>query len=225
MILRKFLNDYLCNGNQVNTKQWGTLTIKTILFIATPNLGCKIVDLLERPIIQFILRILFGKNNFSKSQQVKQLAVGNQMIRKGLFRKKNRLYSSKNDFLKQLNNESLKTKDVRWITIRGTKNKWYTRLIYSKNELNDGVVAATSVPINIAENIEDKDLGCSWDHRDLYDNSEVCALISGLLVLNLHLDEYILYQNLPIMDSKIRDYNALNISLKITKRQTHDIIE
>ncbi|NHJ86317.1 MAG: hypothetical protein FK734_12710 [Asgard group archaeon] len=225
LILRKFLNDYLCNGNQINTKRWGTLTVKTVLFIATPNLGCKIVDMLEKPFIQFIFRILFGKNNFSKSQQVKQLAVGNQLIRKGLFREKNRLYSSKNSFLDELNSESLETKNIRWITIRGTKGKWYTKLIYSNDELNDGVVAATSVPIKAAENIEDKDLGFSWNHRDLYNNSEVCNLLFGLLVLNLNLHEYILHQNLPIMKSVTSDNNSLKLSLKISKKLTHDIIE
>ncbi|MCK5184627.1 MAG: hypothetical protein KAQ95_09995, partial [Candidatus Heimdallarchaeota archaeon] len=44
LIVRKFIQDFMVGENQISTKSQGTLRIKNIILIATPNYGCKIVD-------------------------------------------------------------------------------------------------------------------------------------------------------------------------------------
>jgi len=192
LIVRKFIQDFMVGENQISTKSWGTLRIKNIILIATPNHGCKIVDLLQNPVIQLFLRIFYGKNNFSQSQQVQQISVGRINVWEPFFHKLIKKYTPINAFLKRLNSTIQTPGDIRWVTIRGTKRKWFTRLLYNKNIVSDGVVAATSVPLRGAENISDKDfgIGLSWNHRDLYKNVDFCNFLIDLLVFNLQITDY-----------------------------------
>jgi len=192
LIVRKFIQDFMVGENQISTKSWGTLRIKNIILIATPNYGCKIVDLLQNPAIQIFLRIFYGKNNFSQSQQVQQITVGRINVWESIFRNLITKHTPVNVFLKRLNSNIQTPGNIRWITIRGTKSNWYTRLLYNKNIVNDGVVAAASVPLKGAENISDKDfrIGLSWNHRDLYKNEGFCNLLVGLLVFNMQITDY-----------------------------------
>ena len=169
LIVRKFIQDFLVGENQISTKSWGTLRIKNIVLIATPNYGCKIVDLLQNPVIQLFLRLLHGKNNFSQSEQVQQISVGRINVWDLLFRNLFTKFTPINVFLKGLNSTIQTPGNIRWITIRGTKRKWFTRYLYKKNIESDGVVAAASVTHKGAEKIYDKDfgIGMSWNNRDL----------------------------------------------------------
>ncbi|MHA1220694.1 MAG: hypothetical protein ACTSQB_03065, partial [Candidatus Heimdallarchaeota archaeon] len=77
LILRSFVQKYMIGENKIETARWGPLKITTAILIGTPNFGCSIVDRLQAPFIQFLLRLLFGKNNFSTSEQVNQICIGN----------------------------------------------------------------------------------------------------------------------------------------------------
>ena len=193
LILRKFIQDFMVGENQISTKSQGTLRIKNIILIATPNYGCKIVDLLQNPAIQLFLRIFYGKKNFSQSQQVQQISVGHINVWAPLFRNLITKYTPVNVFLKRLNSNVQTPGNIRWITIHGTKRRWFTGLLYNKNIVNDGVVAAASVPLKGAENISDKDfgIGISWSHRDLYKNEGFCNLLVDLLVFNMQITDYL----------------------------------
>jgi len=206
LIIRKFIQDFMIGENQISTKTQGTLRIKNIILIATPNYGCKIVDLLQNPAIQLFLRIFYGKKNFSQSQQVQQISVGHINVWAPLFRNLITKYTPVNVFLKRLNSSIQTPGNIRWITIHGTKKRWFTSLLYNKNIVNDGVVAAASVPLKGAENISDKDfgIGISWSHRDLYKNEGFCNLLVDLLVFNMQITEYL-------------GNNHLNFTHKISK--------
>jgi hypothetical protein len=197
LIVRKFIQDYLKDDNLLKTDTWGKMQIKNILLIATPNNGCEIIDKLQIPFVQFILRLLFGKNNFSQSLQLKQIAKGNVHLYNKLWKKLFPRKTKSNSFLNSLNSMKL-PKSIRWITLSGTKKKWFSSFIYDKLEENDGVVQVSSVVLDGAENIIDKDLemNLQWDHRDLYQHESVCKLLYGLLVLNLKLEDYRLLNQL-----------------------------
>ncbi|NHJ38505.1 MAG: hypothetical protein FK731_00625 [Asgard group archaeon] len=204
LIVRKFIQLFALNDNQLFTN-WGILQIKNVILIATPNHGCRIVDRLQSPFIQFILRLFYGKKNFSKSEQFQQIAKGNINVYGkflGLFKTK---FSNKNIFLEELNSSDISSSSIRWITIRGTKWKWYSSLLYNRNEKNDGVVKSTSVMLDGAENIADMDLemNISWDHRDLYESESICKLLFGLLTLNLKLNDYLYLNQLLEIQNKI----------------------
>lgn len=208
LIVRKFIQDFMVGENQISTKSWGTLRIKNIVLIATPNYGCKVVDLLQNPVIQLFLRIFYGKNNFSQSKQVQQISVGQINVWKPFFRNLITKYTPINVFLERLNSTIQTPGNIRWVTIRGTKRKWFTRLLYNKNILSDGVVNAASVPLKGAENISDKDfgIGLSWNHRDLYKNEDFCNFLLDLLVFNVKITDY--FEN-----------NHLNFTHKIFKNK------
>ncbi len=192
LIVRKFIQDNMTGENQIISKLWGRLRIRNIVLIATPNYGCKIVDLLQNPIIQLILRIFHGKDNFSQSQQVQQISVGEINVWEPIFRYLIRKFTPVNTFIRNLNSTEHTPGSIRWITIRGTRRKWFTIFIYDKKTLNDGVVSADSVPLKGAENISDKDLGfgISWNHRDLYKNEGFCNFLAGLLIHNMKMIDY-----------------------------------
>jgi hypothetical protein len=198
LIVRKFIQSYISRDNHIKTKKWGNLQICNVVLIATPNHGCRIVDRLQAPFIQFALRLLLGKDNFSKSEQFLQIAKGNENIYGKITRKIKSKISKKNSFIEDLNSIKLPSHSIRWITIRGTKWKWYSSLLYDKNEENDGVVKSSNVILDGAENIADKDLqmNLSWDHRDLYQADSVCKLLFGLLTLNLKLNDYLALKQL-----------------------------
>lgn len=208
LIVRKFIQDFMVGENQISTKSWGTLRIKNIVLIATPNYGCKIVDLLQNPVIQLFLRIFYGKKNFSQSKQVQQISVGQINVWKPFFRNLITKYTPINVFLERLNSTIQTPGNIRWVTIRGTKRKWFTRLLYNKNILSDGVVNAASVPLKGAENISDKDfgIGLSWNHRDLYKNEDFCNFLLDLLVFNMKITDYL-------------ENNHLNFTHKIFKNK------
>jgi len=193
LIIRTFIRRYLHEPNLILKSPERALKIGTIVLIGTPNRGCKIVDYLQAPLIQKLLRIFYGKDHFARSQQFKQIAVGGVSLLGSILGKYFRKRTPKNTFLKALNEGSQTPGAIRWVTIRGTKRRWYASLLFDKNELNDGVVSATSVPLQGAENIADYDLPFNflWDHRDLYQNEDFCALLNGLLVLNLNLKDYL----------------------------------
>ncbi|MBK5112625.1 MAG: hypothetical protein KGD59_08580 [Candidatus Heimdallarchaeota archaeon] len=192
LIVRKFIQDYMIGENQIATKSWGTLRIKNIILIATPNYGCKIIDFLQNPIIQLLLRIKFGKNNFSQSLQIQQISVGRINIWEPIFRNLIKKHTPVNIFLERLNSTIQTPGNIRWITIHGSKRSWVSRLLYNKNNVNDGVVEANSVSLTGAENISDKDfgIGLSWNHRDLYENEGFCNLLAGLLIFNMRVIDY-----------------------------------
>ncbi|MFW9922840.1 MAG: hypothetical protein ACFFDW_06070 [Candidatus Thorarchaeota archaeon] len=192
LIVRKFIHDYLIGKNLLITTKWGKLKIKNIVLIATPNKGCKLVDKLENPIIQFILRIIYGKNNFAKSSQFKQISSGNIPLFNKTLNKIFKKKSTSNPFLEDLNSKNPTPGDIHWVTIRGTKSQWLSKLIYDKEIENDGVIDVTSVPLDGAENITDIDLGQQyrWNHRDLYMADEFCYLLAGILNLELSLNQY-----------------------------------
>ena len=208
LIVRKFIQDFMVGENQISTKSWGTLRIKNIVLIATPNYGCKIVDLLQNPVIQLFLRILYGRNNFSQSKQVQQISVGRINLWELLFRNLFTKYTPINVFLKRLNSTIQTPGNIRWVTIRGTRRKWFTRFLYNKNIMSDGVVAAASVPLKGAENISDRDfgIGLSWNHRDLYKNEDFCNFLVDLLVFNMQITDY-------------QKNNQLNFTHKISKNK------
>ncbi|NHK31614.1 MAG: hypothetical protein FK730_09695 [Asgard group archaeon] len=218
LIVRKFIQTFVLRDNIIKTKKWGNLQICNVVLIATPNHGCRIVDRLQAPFIQFSLRLLFGKNNFSKSEQFQQIAKGNVNIYGKFFRKIKSKFTGKNTFIDDLNSIKISSNSIRWITIRGTKWKWYSSLLYDKNEENDGVVKSSSVILDGAENIADKDLqmNLSWDHRDLYQADSVCKLLFGLLTLNLKLNDYLaLNQLLETQDLLI--YNQWSLDYIFNK--------
>ncbi len=193
LIVRKFIQDKMKGNNLLPTEKSGTLRIKNILLIATPNKGCKIIDRLQAPFIQYILRLIYGKDNFSQSKQFLQISAGNRAVFgkfKAMFNKKKSL---KNEFIEELNSHPLTPGTIRWMTIRGTKQQWFTKTIYRKKTLNDGVVEAADVILPGAENICDINLGTNelWNHRDLYVSENVSALMFGLLILELNLENYL----------------------------------
>lgn len=194
LIIRKFINDHLQGENELPTRKWGNLHVKTILLIGTPNFGCKLVDRLQSPIIQLILRLWYGKNNFSTSQQLQQVRVGKEPVFGKILSKIFKKKTSENHFLQKLNQKEQTPGDIRWITVSGSKNHWYSHFLYSKATENDSVVESSRVHLKGAENIRDRDLGAnvSWDHRDLYENAQFCKLLHGLLVNGLSLNEYLL---------------------------------
>ena len=194
LIARKFIQEKLSGQNKINTKRWGTLRVRNILLIATPNKGCKIVDRLQSPLMQLLLRIIYGKDNFSKSEQFQQIRVGNQPICGKIMNLFIKRKTKKNEFLEQLNILPPTPGTIRWTTIRGTKRQWFTKSIFGKQLLNDGVVEAKDVILPGAENICDTDLGPRnlWNHRDLYVNEDVSSLMFGVLVLGLDLPKYLL---------------------------------
>ena len=205
LIVRKFIQEKMIGNNLLPTTKWGTLHIQNILLISTPNYGCKIIDLIQNPFIQIVLRIMFGKNNFSKSEQFQQIGVGNTSVFGKILSKIFRKKTSDNQFLKELNAQNPTPGTVRWITLRGTKSQIFSNFIYNKKIPNDGVVEADRVILNGAENICDIDLGSktAWNHRDLYMANDVCNLLFGLLALNLQLNEYLKLLNLEeITDEK-----------------------
>ncbi len=209
LILRKFIYKFLKNKNHLKTTNYGNLKIKKIVMIGTPNYGCYIIDKLQTPIMQFLLRIFYGKNNFSKSEQFQQIGIGNVKLFGKILGKIFRKKTPTNDFLEELNKVNPTPGNIRWITIRGTKNQWFTKSIYNKNDKNDGVVSASSVCLPGAENIADYDI-CKnklWNHRDLYQNEDVCDLLNGLLIMNYTLEEYLkvvqLKENLPIRSKEV----------------------
>ncbi|MBD3191575.1 MAG: hypothetical protein GF308_13080 [Candidatus Heimdallarchaeota archaeon] len=193
LIIRQLIRNHLQGKNELLTKKWGTLHVNTILLIGTPNFGCKLVDRLQSPLIQLILRLWQGKNNFSTSQQLQQVRVGNEPVFGKLLRKLFNKKTPKNCFLADLNQADLTPGDIRWITVSGSKRTWSSFLLFSRGTENDGVVASSQVHLPGAENIHDYDLGpaVSWDHRDLYENPQFCQLLRGLLVHGLTLDDYV----------------------------------
>jgi len=80
LIVRKFIQEKMRGNNLLPTENRGVLRIKNILLIATPNKGCKIIDRLQSPLIKGILRSIYGKNNFSQSEQFLQISIGNQAV-------------------------------------------------------------------------------------------------------------------------------------------------
>lgn len=217
LIVRKFIQSYVFNDNQFLTN-WGTLQIKNIILIATPNHGCRIVDRLRAPFIQFALRLIHGKKNFTKSEQFQQIAKGNMSIYGKCLRKIKSKYSEKNTFLEELNSHDISSSSIRWVTIRGTKRKWYSSLLYDRNEENDGVVKSSSVILKGAENIADKDLqmNLSWDHRDLYQTESLCKLLFGLLTLNLKLNDYLVLNQL-LETQNMLSYNHWDLDYLFNK--------
>jgi len=211
LIVRKFINDYMIGKNIIRTQKWGGLRINTIVLIATPNFGCSIIDKLQNPIIQFLLKIAYRKNNFSISQQFRQLSSGNTFIFGPFLRKFSAKKTPPNVFLEELNSKIPTPGDIRWITIHGTKKQWFSCLIYKHNVENDGVVEAAHVELNGAENISDKDLQKLWDHRDLYQDKAICNLLFGLLILNLKLDDYLILNQLFKKNSISQDNFLKNI--------------
>lgn len=193
LIVRKFINDKMKANSLLPTEKWGILRIRNILLVATPNKGCKIIDRLQSPFIQLLLRIMYGKNNFSQSDQFRQISVGNHAVNGKFWALFNKKRSVKNEFLEELNSHPLTPGTNRWITIRGTKQQWFAKTIYRKNIPNDGVVEAEDVILPGAENICDTDLGLNdlWNHRDLYVSKNVSSLMFGLLVLELNLENYL----------------------------------
>jgi pimeloyl-ACP methyl ester carboxylesterase len=191
LIVRKFTQKYCTESNYLATSLWGKLRVRTILLIGTPNHGCKLVDKLQSPLLQFLLRILQGKDNFSTSKQVQQISVGNVSLPSRLFRPFRQKKSPKNMFLQELNTHKLQSENIRWITLRGTKSNWYGKLIYGFRAPNDGVIEANRAMLEGAENICDKDLSpdLSWDHRDLYQDDSVCILMKELLINNRTLND------------------------------------
>jgi len=192
LIVRKFVQEYMIGENQIFSKTWGRLRIRSVVLIATPNKGCKIVDLLQNPFVQLFLRVFHGKNNFSQSQQIQQISVGKINVWEPIFGNLVKKHTPINSFISNLNAIDHTPGSIRWITIRGTKRKWLTSMIYKKKILNDGVVNASSVPLEGAENISDRDLGfgINWNHRDLYKNEGFCNFLAGLLLYNMRLDDY-----------------------------------
>ncbi|NHJ47933.1 MAG: hypothetical protein FK733_09105 [Asgard group archaeon] len=212
LIVRKFIQDYLSESNKIQTNEWGKLQIRNVILIATPNHGCQIVDKLQMPLVQFILRLLYGKNNFSQSEQFKQIAKGKVNLN---WKPLNNLFNKtteENTFLADLNSKYSLPNSIRWITISGSKRRWYSSLIYNKKDENDGVVLASSVALRGAENITDKNLEMklTWNHRDLYQAESVCKLLHGLLILNLKLDDY-LTMNQLLETQNLLSYNQKGI--------------
>ena len=193
LIVRKFIQKFMFGDNLIKTKMYGLQKICSILLIGTPNFGCKIVNRLQAPGIQLLLRLIYGKNHFAKSTQLRQIAIGETNIFGRLIGKIIKKKTPKNIFLDQLNSTIPTPGNIRWITLHGTKKHWYSSLIYSSKELSDGVILSVSVPLYGAENIADRDfqMDLSWNHRDLYVNSDVSKLLYGLLVLGLKLDDYL----------------------------------
>ncbi|HUT81310.1 MAG TPA: hypothetical protein VMZ29_08920 [Candidatus Bathyarchaeia archaeon] len=215
LILRKFIHKYLLGENQIKTANYGYLKIKTIVMIGTPNYGCLIIDKLRLPLMQLLLHLFYGRNNFSKSEQFQQIGIGNVKIYGRILGKMFRKKSPPNDFLEGLNSLNPTPGKIRWITIRGTKNHWFSNLIYNKKEENDGVVSASNVCLPGAENIADYDINRNqlWNHRDLYQAENVCKLLNGLLVMNYTLDEYLqINQSLE---------NQIIINREITSQKKH----
>ena len=194
LIVRKFIQDKMIGNNLLQTERWGRLRIRNVLLIATPNKGCKIVDRLQSPFIQILLRLMYGKKNFSKSEQFLQISAGNQPVFGKFMRLFSKKETAKNEFIEKLNSASLTPGTIRWITIRGTKSQWFTKSVYRKKSPNDGVVEAADVILPGAENICDRDIGLNthWNHRDLYVSEDVSSLMFGLLVLELDLANYLL---------------------------------
>lgn len=192
LIVRKFIQEYLQDKNTINTKKWGKLSIRNILLIATPNFGCKIVDKLQNPILQFILRIRFGKNNFARSEQFKQIRKGNEPVFGKFLNRIFNKQTSENTFLRSLNAKEPTPGNIRWITIAGTKKQWFSRLLFNKEELNDGVVESAKVQLSGAENIFDYEINENrlWNHRDLYLASDFCCFLFGLLSLEVGVQSY-----------------------------------
>ena len=193
LIVRQLIHEKMKKSNLLPTKNWGTLKISTILLIATPNFGCKIVDYLQNPLVQFILRLLYGKDNFSKSDQFNQISIGDIPLFGKFLSRILKKKSTINSFLTHLNSKVHTPGKIRWITLRGTKNQWFSKILYGLKKENDGVVEAKRVSLIGAENIIDKDLGSdiAWNHRDLYMANDVCNLLFGLLILNLQLNDYL----------------------------------
>ncbi|MHA1924193.1 MAG: hypothetical protein ACTSVP_14065 [Candidatus Heimdallarchaeota archaeon] len=192
LIVREFIRQFIHGDNLLQTISWGTLCIDSIVLIATPNHGCKLIDKLHNPIIQALLRFVYGRDNFSTSEQFQQIGVGNQFVFGRILCKIFRKKTPENNFLTELNKENPITGKIRWVTLRGSKRNWLSLLLYGKKRSNDGVVESSRVILEGAENISDKDVdhSFSWNHRDLYQSQEVCDLLYGLLILNFSLIEY-----------------------------------
>ncbi|MHA1774525.1 MAG: esterase/lipase family protein [Candidatus Heimdallarchaeota archaeon] len=203
LIVRELLRRHLRGANLLENSKGRSLKIGTIVLIGTPNRGSKIVDYLQAPFLQFFLKIRYGKNHFAKSEQFRQIAVGNTNIFGPLLGKFFKKKTPNNDFLLTLNGSIQTPGTIRWITIRGTKRKWYAPFLFG-NELNDGVIAANSVPLCGAENIADYNLpfNIAWDHRDLYEDEGFCNFLYGLLILQLSLVDYLEISNLIITSSQ-----------------------
>jgi hypothetical protein len=193
LIVRKMIKDHLVGQNILKTKTWGALKINTIVLIATPNFGCAVIDRLYHPFYRRLIALLQKRDPFKGNRQLKQAAVGNKPVFKGIFSKIFKRRSPENHFLEELNNGDLTPGNIRWITIRGTKKRWFSKLVYDNDAYDDGVVEASKVPLPEAENICDKDLGknISWDHRDLYENPQVADLLHGLMINSLTVQEYL----------------------------------
>ena len=192
LIVREFIKQYTNGDNFLHTISCGTLYIDNIVLIATPNQGCELIDKLQNPIIQALLRLVYGQDNFSTSEQFNQIGIGSQFVFGRFLRKIFRKKTPENKFLAELNYKNQLSRKIRWVTLRGTKRNWLSLLLYGRKKTNDGVVESSRVILDGAENISDKEvnLNFSWNHRDLYQSKEVCDLLYGLLVLNFSLNEY-----------------------------------
>lgn len=80
LIVREFIRQFTTGDNNLQTISWGILCIDNIVLIATPNHGCELIDKLHNPIIQALLRFVYGRDNFSTSEQFQQIGVGNQFV-------------------------------------------------------------------------------------------------------------------------------------------------
>ncbi|MHA1308198.1 MAG: hypothetical protein ACTSSB_12355 [Candidatus Heimdallarchaeota archaeon] len=192
LIIREFIRQFTSGENFLQTISWGTLSIDNIVLIATPNHGCELIDKLNNPIIQTLLRFVYGRDNFSTSEQFQQIGIGNQFVFGRLLRRIFRKKTPENNFIEELNKQHTLSRKIRWITLRGSKRNWISFLLYGRKKTNDGIVEASRVILDGAENISDKDVNhnFSWNHRDLYKSKEVCDLLYGLLILNFSLTEY-----------------------------------
>ncbi|MGC9778943.1 MAG: hypothetical protein HZR80_06845 [Candidatus Heimdallarchaeota archaeon] len=212
LIVRKFIQEYLIYEDQIHTTNSCLLRVKNIILIATPNNGCKIVDRLQSPFLQFLLKLFFGKDNFSQSKQFQQIRIGNINVfgrLLGLFFKKK---SPKNNFLRTLNSNPQTPGNIRWVTIRGTKSKWFSKLLHKRGVGNDGVVSSSSIPLIGAENIADKDfnMNFSWNHRDLYQDAIFCKILAGMLLFNLKLRDFHQYSRINNLIPKTMKKLPLN---------------
>ncbi|MEA2070643.1 MAG: hypothetical protein U9O98_05065 [Asgard group archaeon] len=186
ILVRKLLSLHLIKPNYLKTAN-ASIKIRNVLLIATPNYGSKLVNLVLSAVGQFIIRLFFGKNNFTMYKHIQQLSVRKKLTKNRFKRNK-----KKHNFLSKLNSDNSTPGDIRYITLIGTKAKWYSPLIFGWKKPNDGVVAASSALLPGAENIHDYEIQetYGWNHRDLYEHPDVCQTIREILLYNFTKKDY-----------------------------------